>query len=125
MFYCIKYVYNVPFAANITPYLKKAGVLNFKERRDFQILMMTHKIVHQNAPDYLSDLICVQRIVSSRATRAHKFKLRMPLVGVQAPDSSFQVQCARLWNCLPEKICTTENYNSFKRAVKDMLLKSY
>jgi hypothetical protein len=125
MFYCIKYVYNVPFAANITPYFKKAGVLKFKERRDLQILMMTHKIVHQNAPNYLSDLICVQRNVSSRATRAHKFKLRVPLVGVQAPDSSFQVQCARLWNSLPEKICTTENYNSFKRAVKDMLLKSY
>jgi hypothetical protein len=86
MFYCNKYVYDVPFAANITPYFKKAGVLKFKERRDLQMLMMTHKIVHQNAPVYLSDLICVQSHVNSRATRAHKFKLRLPLVGVQAPE---------------------------------------
>jgi hypothetical protein len=125
MFYCIKYVYDVPFATNVTPYFKKAGVLKVKDRRAMQMLMMTHKIVHQKSPSYLSDLICVHSNVSSRATRAHKLKLRVPLVGVQAPDSSFQVQCARLWNNLPEKLCQTENYDNFKRTVKDMLLNSY
>jgi hypothetical protein len=40
-------------------FIKKAGVLKLKERRDLQLLMMTHRIVHAKSPDYLSDLVCV------------------------------------------------------------------
>jgi hypothetical protein len=83
MYHCVKYyVFDVPSSANITPHFKKAGVLKVKERREMQILLVTHKIVHKNCPQYLNDLVSTQSSVRSRLTRAHRLKLRLPLVGV-------------------------------------------
>jgi hypothetical protein len=57
-----------------------------QECLEFEVLMlMMHKIVHKNFPVYLFDLIKFVSDESSRSTRAHKFKLRIPLVGAEAP----------------------------------------
>jgi Reverse transcriptase (RNA-dependent DNA polymerase) len=44
----IYYVYNVPFAARLSPYFLKAGILKVQERHELELLVMTHKIVHRN-----------------------------------------------------------------------------
>jgi hypothetical protein len=41
----IYYVYDVPFAAILSPYFFKAGVLKVQERHELELLLMTHKIV--------------------------------------------------------------------------------
>ena len=76
---------------------------------------MTHKIVHKNCPPYLHDLVKFVSGASSRSTRAHEFKLRIPLVGVDAPESSFTVKACRMWNKLSEKLCVDPNIDTFKR----------
>jgi hypothetical protein len=75
----MNYVYDVPFAARLSAYFLKSGVLKVQERREFEVLVLMHKIVHKNCPVYLFDLIKFVSDASSRSLRAHKFKLRIPL----------------------------------------------
>jgi len=64
------YIYNVPFAARLSPYFLKVGVLKVQERHELELLLMTHKIVNKNCPPYLHDLITFVSAV--RAAGEHK-----------------------------------------------------
>jgi Reverse transcriptase (RNA-dependent DNA polymerase) len=121
----IYYVYDVPFAARLSPYFLKSSVLKVQERHELEVLLMTHKIVHKNCPPYLHDLVKFVSGASSRSTRAHEFKLRIPLVGVDAPESSFTVKACRMWNKLSEKLCVNPNIDTFKSELKMLLFKRY
>jgi Reverse transcriptase (RNA-dependent DNA polymerase)/Endonuclease-reverse transcriptase len=121
----IYYVYDVPFAARLSPYFLKSSVLKVQERHELEVLLMTHKIVHKNCPPYLLDLVKFVSGASSRSTRAHMFKLRIPLVGVDAPESSFTVKACRMWNNLSEKLCVNPNIDTFKSELKILLFKRY
>jgi hypothetical protein len=79
-----------------------------------------------DCPPFLHDLIIMfVSSASSRTTRAHKLKLRVPLVGVDAPEGSFSVKSCRLWNNLSEQLCAIQNINLFKSELKSMLFKRY
>jgi hypothetical protein len=104
-------VHGVPFVARLSPYFLKARVIKVNE---LKLLLMTHKIVNRNFPSYLNNLIMFVSGASSRSTRAHKLKLCVFLVGVDAPEGSFSVKSCHLWNNLSEKLCVTQNGNSLK-----------
>ena len=57
--------------------------------------------------------------------RAYKFKLRIPLVGVDVPKSSFTAKACRMWNNLSEKLCVSPNIDTFKSQLKNLLFKLY
>jgi hypothetical protein len=63
---------------------------------DSETLLMTHKIVHNNCRSYLTDIVEIVSDDSTRTTRAQKFKLRIPCVGVDAAENSFVVKSSRL-----------------------------
>jgi hypothetical protein len=121
----IKYVYNIPYAASLSPFYVKASVLKIQERHDLDVLLMTHKIVHKQCPEYLSDLVTLAKSVNSRHTRSHKFKINVPRVGKTVPENSFVVKSSRLWNKLPENVCSTENIDHFKSEIFSSFLQSY
>jgi retron-type reverse transcriptase len=121
----MRYVYNVPFAANMSPFYVKAQVLKIKERSELEILLITHKILYENCPKYLTDLVCKISDVNARKTRSHKLKLRAPLAGVEAAENSFRVKCYRLWNDLPTEICLNPSITAFKRLIFNRYLCSY
>jgi hypothetical protein len=121
----IKYVYNIPYAASLSQFYVKASVLKIQERHDLDVLLMTHKIVHKQCPEYLSDLVTLAKSVNSRHTRSHKFKINVPRVGKTVPENSFVVKSARLWNKLPENVCSTENIDHFKSEIFSSFLQSY
>jgi hypothetical protein len=121
----IYYVYDVPFAARLTPYFLKAAILKVSERHELEILLMSHKIVHKHCPEYLSDYYKLAKSASSRVTRSHEFMLRTPLVGVEAPADSFTVKSSRLWNKLPVNLCCNQNIDAFKSAIKEDYFKKY
>jgi hypothetical protein len=56
-----------------------------------------------NCPSYLSDFVQLVSDTSSRTSRAQKFKMRTPRVGIDAAENSFIVKSSRLWHNLPEK----------------------
>jgi hypothetical protein len=121
----MRYVYNVPFAENMSPFYVKAQVLKVKERRQLEILLIAHKILYENCPKYLAQLVCKVTDVNTRSTRSHRLKLRAPLVGVEAAEDSFRVKCFRLWNDLPPEICLNPSILAFKRLIFNRYLCSY
>jgi hypothetical protein len=64
-----------------------------QEHREFEKLVMMHKIVHENCPVYLLDLI----------------KLRIPLFGAEV-----FIFCDRLWNTFSDEMCMNSNIDAFK-----------
>jgi hypothetical protein len=84
----------------------KAEILKVRERYDLEIMLMTHKIVYKNCPSYLTEFVKFASDTSARSTRAHKFKMRTPRVGVDAAENSFVVKSSRIWDNLPEKLCS-------------------
>jgi hypothetical protein len=68
----IKYVYNVPYAASLSPFYLRANVLKIQERHDLDVLLMAHKIVYKQY-----DLVTLPQNVSARQTRALKFKINV------------------------------------------------
>ena len=47
----------IPRRNHITPVLRELHWLNIHDRTIFKILLLTHKAVHNTAPEYLCDLI--------------------------------------------------------------------
>ena len=54
----IRFIYNIrDRQADLLPYYIKAHILPMKQRVQFKICMITHKVVYGNAPPYLSKLL--------------------------------------------------------------------
>jgi retron-type reverse transcriptase len=121
----IEYVYNVPFAASLSQFYHKAGILKVRDQGNLNVLCMTHKILYENAPRYLSDLVTKSSDVNQRTMRSHKMKLRAPLAGVQVPVSSFKVISYRLWETIPQNVCLINSIDAFKHQIKELYLKKY
>jgi hypothetical protein len=121
----IRYIFDVKRREHITPYYSKLGWLKVRERRDLQICIMTHKILHGYAPAYLTDLFTVMGNVRSRATRAHCNYLLAPVVGRKISERSFSVMGYRLWNNLSAELCTMKATAIFKNKLELKFLSTY
>ena len=88
-----------------------------KERRDWQILKMTHKALHQNPwPAYLPLKIKSgeKPLRSSVATQ----------VEVPLESGTFQATASQLFNVLPIELRNYTNFKQFSRQCKELLMNS-
>ena len=96
---------------HITPILlDKRHWLPVDQRIIFKIILLTYKVLHSIAPQYLPDLLHLY--VPSRALRAGTVRPRNNLQIVRSRtktygDRAFAVAAPILWNVLPEYI---DNY---------------
>ena len=89
-------------------------------RIEFKLLVFTYKAVHDDAPKYLSDLVCPYK--PARALRsANNNLLTVVRTHVKAGDNSFVVAAATLWNVLPNNIKTSACLATFKACLKTHL----
>ena len=101
-------------------YAKVADVINIgwlpiKERRDWHMLKMAHKALHQSPlPAYLSLKIQPsERVLRSSAAK----KLQVPL-----ESGTFQDTASQLFNALPAELRNCEHFGYFSRQCKDFLM---
>ena len=108
---------------HITPILRTLHWLPIKSRIEFKIICVTYRIIHGLAPEYLCDLVTVQR--SSRHLRSSANlvlnvpKSRSKMYG----DRAFSIAAPRLWNALPVPLRLEKNYETFKKKLKTYLFK--
>jgi len=86
----------------------------------FKIVMLAHKCIYGNAPEYLKGLVKVKR--------TSRYNLRsdggLLLEGYSARskktlgDRAFKTAAPKIWNILPEDIRMQDNYNIFKGQLK-------
>ena len=103
-----------------TPILKDLHWLPVKSRIQFKVLLLTYKCLHDQAPQYLKDLIVPYESTSSRSLRSSdKLLLRVPKTSmVTYGDRAFAVAAPSLWNELPFYIRSSGSVAKFKSKTK-------
>ena len=111
---------------HITPILRSLHWLPIHLRITFKVLLLTYKILHGQAPKYLSDLICLRRSSSLRPLRSSStLQLTLgPRTVTKYGDRAFSVTAPILWNKLPANIHNADSYDQFKTLLKTHLFNS-
>lgn len=93
--------------------------LKIKERINFKIALLAHKCIHQDAPQYLKDLL-PKNVINKRALRsAESFKLDVSSCkSAHCRDGAFQHTAPSIWNSLPPTIRCIRTIVSFKKHLK-------
>ena len=119
-------VYSAPKSCHITPLLRELHWLPVCYRIEYKIIILTFKVLHGMAPDYLRHLISVLPPSSYNLRRNddHSALLTFPKIGTKKTlaDRSFSCTAPRLWNLLPTTIRSTSSLDIFKIRLKTFLL---
>ena len=111
---CMRFVYNLPYSASITSYLKQSHILPIKQRIQYKSCIIMYQIVNNLSPDYLSPM-AFPDIGNRDNLRSGSDTLRMTL-----PDCKKCIQHAMIvnWNDLPHELRCIETLLSFKKQLK-------
>ena len=123
---------NLPFCFlwdtqySVTPILRSLHWLPIHHRITFKVLLLTYKILHGQAPKYLSDLISLRCTSSLRPLRSPStLQLTLgPRTITRYGDRAFSVIAPILWNKLPVHIHNTHSLDQFKTLLKTHLFNS-
>ncbi|KAI2646385.1 hypothetical protein H4Q32_025467 [Labeo rohita] len=104
----------------ITPVLERLHWLPVKQRIHYKVLLYVYKAVHELAPEYIKDLVCMN---SCRAQRySNCLQLFVPRTRLKTKgDRAFSVVGPRLWNALPPDVRSASSVAVFKSCVKTYL----
>ena len=110
---------------HITPILADFHWLPVSERIKFKIVLTTFKILNEQAPAYLAELVSLYQ--PSRVLRSSDNKLTLNIIRTRTSYGSraFSSAAPLLWNGLPENIRLAENVTNFKKLLKTYLFKKY
>ena len=120
----------IPRRNHITPVLRELHWLRIHDRIIFKILLLTHKAVNNNAPEYLCDLIRLNvksTIIRTRASFDPCLLCVPPISKTCANsffDRSFVYAAPTLWNALDLDIRLLP-FDAFKKRVKTHLYLKY
>jgi len=93
-------VVKAPKSCHITPILRSLHWLRIIERIENKLLSLTYKVLTNNQPPYLHNLISVQRPRSTRFSSIVTLA-RPPSSSLKITDRSFRYASPCLWNQLP------------------------
>jgi hypothetical protein len=108
---------------HITPVLKELHWLPIPQRIVYKICLTTFKILQQQAPQYLSNLITPYR--PTRALRSSQQNLIAVkrIKKKRAGNRAFEIAAATCWNNLPNDMRNCDNMLAFKTLLKTFLFK--
>ena len=105
---------------HITPILRKLHWLPIEQRIKFKIATLTFKILTNQHPSYLQELLVHhQPYISTRS--ADKFLLEIPYRRTESGRRAFSYASPYIWNSLPLNIRSASSLSSFRRCLKTFL----
>ena len=111
--------------SHITPALHDLHWLSIHACIHFKILLLAFKVIHGQAPAYLSSLVPVKS-KSHYSLRSNCSTLLKPPTGkmlVTIGGRSFQAAAPQLWNALPPSLRDVASVETFKKNLKTFLLR--
>ena len=98
--------------------------LPVEQRIQYKILLLTFKVLHGLAPQYLSELLKLQ--ITERDTRqTDTNRLHQPVMNTRTlGDRAFVAAAPTLWNSLPVKTRLVDSIDTFKKQTKTHLFPS-
>ena len=110
---------------HITPALKDLHWLLIQGRLDFKVLMYVFKVLHNQAPEYMKDMLQVYKPTRSLWPQ-NDLTLVVPRVKTQTYGNRyFSYATSKLWNDMPMYIRQSKTLSDFKGSLKIYLFKSY
>jgi hypothetical protein len=106
---------------HITPILQSLHWLPVPFRVMYKILLLTFKALNNLAPDYLSEMVCIQQ--HQRKLRSNNERLlQIPRTRtVTYGDRAFSFAAPKLWNDLPTHLRSIDSIDVFKSNLKTYL----
>ena len=118
-------VYCAPKSCHITPLPRELHWLPVCYRIEYKIILLTFKVLHGMAPDYLRHLISVlpPSRYNLRRNDDYAALLTFPKIRTKKTlaDRSFSCAAPGLWNLLPTTIRSTSSLDIFKIRLKTFL----
>ena len=115
-------IYCAPKSNHITPLLRELLWLPVCYRIECKILLLTFKVLHGMAPDYLRQLISVLPLSKYDLRRNHDSGVLLASPKVRTKiilgDRSFSCVAPRLWHLLPSTTRSISSLNTFKNILK-------
>ena len=102
--------------AKTVPYeqlLKTVGMLNLRDRRIRQSLILLYKCFYCSGPQYIRDFFNYRR--TNYSLRGDGFNLTLSKFNLQWKKTSFSYVASQLWNKLPLKVRQAANLKDFKQ----------
>lgn len=109
---CVRFCYNVPRRAHITPFLKEGNLLNMEYRRALHLACLLFGIVNAKSPPYLYN-----KLTFSKRDRLAT-RLVCPRHSTAAFRGSFRYSATKCWNNIPPPLQSSQTLESFRRNYK-------
>jgi hypothetical protein len=100
------------------------GIEPLKARQDRNVLLMFHKMVHNNAPTYLVDLVPTTTRQRQRYNLRRETNFTVPKCRITKYQNSFLPFAIKQWNDLNESIKGENDYDKFKNALESCIPQS-
>ena len=112
---------NTPRHDHITPVLQQLNWLTIQKRCQLKILVLTFKVLHNNYPQYICELL--QWYTPARALRSASTTSLVPNRSrtIRYGKRLIGTSAATLWNAQPNHIKSARNVIQFKRLLKEVL----
>ena len=107
---------------HISPVLKELHWLPVHRRIEFKILSLTYKALHNQAPEYVTNMLDVYTPRRCLRSASGATLLVIPASRTNKyGDRCFRTAAPVLWNTLPEKVRSSSSLVVFKKALKTHL----
>ena len=120
--FACKIVTNTRKFDHVTPLLRELNWLPVKEQLLYRDTVLAYKCQNGLAPQYLMDKFSKRSSIHNRYTRARD-SLQIPLFRTKAGQRSFVFRGTNIWNNLDDDLKKCTSLTSFKRALRDSLLR--
>ena len=107
-------VTNSPYDAHSEPLMQAIGWPTFTQLIELETAKVVHKLLHNEAPDYLNRLFHRLSDFHSRMLRNSKTDLRIPMFKTSYGQKSFEFRGAHIWNNFSNEAKTANTFLAFK-----------
>ena len=106
----------------LLPLLRELNWLPVREQLRYRDIVLAYKCQNGLAPQYLMDKFSKRSCIHNRDTRARD-SLQIPLFRTKTGQRSFVFRGTNIWNNLDDDLKQRTSLTSFKRALRDSLLR--
>lgn len=120
----IRFIFELPYDAHVTPYYKQLGWLKIKNVFELNAATLMFKILNNGEPAYLSERFQKHVNISTfrGVTRYDADKLEIPKHRTEGMSKSFTLTCVRLYNEHLQMYKNAKTITNFKKMYKDNIV---
>jgi hypothetical protein len=106
---------------HITPVLKDLHWLPIEQRITYKVALITHKVLQDQQPEYLAQLITAYRPARCLRSSSQNLLTRSQGMNSKLGDRAFTKASEEVWNHLPDSVRSVSNILLFKKKLKTFL----